>query len=441
MDRPLEMPKEKAVARQRSRGWIPWVIFLLVVAAVGAYFWQRPQSGHGPSAYGQRSAQPMSIQAATVQKGDIDVTLDALGTVTSLATVTVKSQISGQLLQVDFKEGQDVRKGDLLAQIDPRPYQAALAQAQGQLARDQALLQGAEVDLKRYQGLAAQNAVPRQTLDTQTALVAQYQGTIEADKAAVQAANVNLGYCRILAPVDGRAGLRQVDQGNYVTPGDASGIVVITQIQPISVLFTVPEDELQQIARRLRQGAVLPVTALDRTAADKLASGTLETFDSQIDPATGTIKLRASFANADRILYPNQFVNVELTVDRHMDVAVAPVAAIQRGVPGTFVYLVNADSTVSVRKVTLGVTNGERVEIVSGLDPGDRVVVDGADKLRDGAKVNLRQDDQATPSAAPQAQPRPDESRPDAAARNGQRNGAHRRSQNGARQGGQQGGQ
>jgi multidrug efflux system membrane fusion protein len=404
MDQNVEIPKEKVAVRQRSRGgWIGWVIFFLIVAAAGAYLYQRPQAT-APQTGNRRNAQPMSVGTAAVEKGTINVTIDALGTVTSLATVTVKSQISGPLIQVNFKEGQDVKKDDLLAQIDPRPYQAALAQAQAQLDRDQALLKGAQVDLARYQGLATQNAVPRQTLDTQVALVAQDEATVSIDKALIQAATVNLGYCRILAPVDGRAGLRQVDEGNYVTPGDANGIVVITQIQPISVIFTVPEDQLQAIAQRMQQGATLPTTAMDRTGKNKLADGQLETFDSQIDSSTGTIKLRAAFANETRNLFPNQFVNIELLVDQHKDVAIAPTAAVQRGVPGTFVYLVDADNTVSVRKITLGVTNGERIEVLSGLNPGDRVVVDGADKLRDGAKINLQQDGQPATSAQPPAQ-------------------------------------
>jgi multidrug efflux system membrane fusion protein len=330
----------------------------------------------------------VAVEAAG--KGDIGINLNALGTVTSLATVTVRTQISGYLIKIDFKEGQEVKKGDLLAEIDPRPYEAALAQASGNLTRDQALLKGAKVDLTRYQGLAAQNAVPHQTLDTQVALVAQYQGTVEADTAAVKAAQVNLQYCHIVSPIDGRVGLRQVDQGNYVTPGDTNGLVVITQLDPISVLFTVPEDNLQAIAKRLQAGASLPTTAFDRSDSHKIADGALQTFDSQIDPTTGTIKLRALFPNPARTLYPNQFVNVRLLVDVHGNVVVMPTAGVQRGVPGTFVYLVNPDSTVSVRKVSLGVTDGERVEVLSGLSPGDRVVIDGADKLRDGAKVAVR---------------------------------------------------
>lgn len=394
MDQQLEMPLRTIVAPRHSRGWIPWLIFIAIVAATGAYLYQRPHvEARQPG--GRRNAQPTTIGAAAIERGTIDVTLDALGTVTSLSTVTVKPQVTGPLVQVNFKEGQDVKKGDLLAQIDPSPYQAALAQAQGQLVRDQAMLKDAQLDLVRDQKLVAQGTATPQTLDAQVALVAQDQGSVQVDQAMIQTATLNVGYCRILSPVDGRAGLRQVDEGNYVTPGDANGIVIITQVQPISVLFTVPEDELPAISQRMQQGATLPTTAFDRAGNKKLAAGQLETFDSQIDPSTGTIKLRAGFTNEARVLYPNQFVNVTLLVDEHKDVALAPIAAIQRGLPGTFVYLVNPDSTVSVRKVTLGVTNGEHVEILSGLNPGDRVVVDGADKLRDGAHINLQQDGEA----------------------------------------------
>jgi multidrug efflux system membrane fusion protein len=284
-------------------------------------------------------------------------------------------------------------------------------------------LKGAQVDLARYQGLAAQNAVPRQTLDTQIALVAQYQGTIEADTAAVKSAQVNLQYCHILSPLDGRVGLRQVDQGNYVTPGDTNGIVVITQLKPISVLFTVPEDNLQAISKRMQSGAVLTATAFDRGGAKKIADGALLTFDSQIDPTTGTIKLRAQFPNETEALYPNQFVNIRLLLDTHKDVTTMPTAGVQRGVPGTFVYLVNADDTVSVRKIDLGVTDGDHVEVRSGLQPGDKIVVDGADKLRDGAKINVRAE--ASDANAPAA---------GGAAPGGEKTGRKRRSEGGQKQ-------
>jgi multidrug efflux system membrane fusion protein len=368
----------------------------LLLLIAGIVWWSR-QATAPQQSNGGRNAAPMSIVPEVVGKGDIGINLNALGTVTSLATVTVRTQISGYLIKIDFTEGDEVKKGDLLAEIDSRPYEATLAQAKGQLARDEAMLKGAQVDLTRYQGLAAQNAVPRQTLDTQIALVAQDQGTVEADKASVKSAEVNLQYCRILSPLDGRVGLRQVDQGNYVTPGDANGLVVITQLQPISVLFTVPEDNLQAIAKRLQSGAVLPATAYDRSGATKIAEGTLQTFDSQIDQTTGTIKLRAQFSNENRGLYPNQFVNIRLLLDTHKDVTTMPTSGIQRGVPGTFVYLINADNTVSVRPVQLGVTDGERVEVVSGLAPGERIVIDGADKLRDGAKINVRSEADAAP--------------------------------------------
>ena len=392
-------PSQTATPRSRRRFVLTSILILLLLA--GVVWWNRQGSAPQPANSG-RNAAPMSIVPEVVSKGDIGININALGTVSSLATVTIRSQISGQLVRVAFKEGDEVKKGDLLAEIDSRPYEATLAQAKGQLARDEALLKGAQVDLTRYQGLAAQNAVPRQTLDTQTALVAQDQGTVEADRATVRSAEVNLQYCRIISPLDGRVGLRLVDQGNYVTPGDVNGLVVITQLQPISVLFTVPEDNLQAIAKRIQAGAVLPATAYDRSGASKIADGTLQTFDSQIDQTTGTIKLRAQFTNDTRVLYPNQFVNIRLLLDTHKDVTTISTAGVQRGVPGTFVYLVNADSTVSVRPIQLGATEGDHVEILSGLTPGDRIVIDGADKLRDGAKINVRSEADPAKSADPQ---------------------------------------
>src|ERR1700722_3895454 len=424
MNQPIKSLKEAApvepsqTTQPRSRRRVALISVLVLLVLGGVVWWSR-QGGAPQQAAGGRNAPPMSMVPETVGKGDIGINLNGLGTVTSLATVTVRTQISGYLLKVDFTEGQDVKKGDLLAQIDPRPYEATLAQVKGQLARDEALLKGAQVDLTRYQGLAAQNAVPHQTLDTQVALVAQDQGTVEADRGTVKSAEVNLQYCRILSPLDGRVGLRQVDQGKYVTPGDARGLVVITQLQPISVLFTLPEDNLRAISKRLQGGAVLPGTAYDRSGANKIADGTLQTFDSQIDPTTGTIKLRAQFPNEARTLYPNQFVNVRLLLDTHKDVTTMSTAGIQRGVPGTFVYLINADSTVAVRPVKLGVTDGDRVEILSGLAPGDRVVIDGADKRRDGAKIVVRAETGAattpatTPAAAPDSKSGGKKRRPD----------------------------
>ena len=392
-------PSQTATSRSRRRFVLTSILILLLLA--GVVWWNR-QGSAPQQANSGRNAAPMSIVPELVGKGDIGININALGTVSSLATVTIRSQISGQLVRVAFKEGDEVKKGDLLAEIDSRPYEATLAQAKGQLARDEALLKGAQVDLARYQGLAAQNAVPRQTLDTQTALVAQDQGTVEADRATVRSAEVNLQYCRIISPLDGRVGLRLVDQGNYVTPGDVNGLVVITQLQPISVLFTVPEDNLQAIAKRIQTGAVLPAAAYDRSGASKIADGTLQTFDSQIDQTTGTIKLRAQFTNDTRVLYPNQFVNIRLLLDTHKDVTTISTAGVQRGVPGTFVYLVNADSTVSVRPIQLGATEGDHVEVLSGLTPGDRIVIDGADKLRDGAKINVRSEADPAKSADPQ---------------------------------------
>ncbi|MGO4172833.1 MdtA/MuxA family multidrug efflux RND transporter periplasmic adaptor subunit [Bosea sp. TAF32] len=390
--------RSPAVSRKSRAGLPGLVLIALVAAGLGLWWWVRP-GGEKPAG-SNRSVPAMSIVSAQATQGDIAINLDALGTVTALATVTIRSQIAGKLLAVDFEEGQDLRKGDLLAEIDSRPYEAALAQAKGQLARDEALLSGARVDLQRYRSLSAQNAVPHQTLDTQVALVAQYEGTVAADHAQVTAAEVNLQYCRIVSPIDGRAGLRQVDAGNYVTAGDASGIVVITQLEPISVLFTLPEDNLQAIAARLRAGATLPVQAFNRGGTTKLADGSLKTFDSQIDPTTGTIKLRATFGNGERSLYPNQFVNIRLLLDTRRGVTQIPSAGVQRGVPGTFVYIVNPNDTVSVRKVELGVTDGDHVEILSGLKPGDAVVIDGADKLREGARISVRAPPDATPPQA-----------------------------------------
>jgi len=317
------------------------------------------------------------------------VILTALGTVTPLAIVTVKTQISGQLVEVAFKEGQFVNKGDFLAQIDPRPYQVALAQAQAQLAKDEAVLKNSQVDLQRYRTLVAQNSLARQTLDTQAATVQQNLATVQADQAQIDTQKLNLTYCRIVSPISGRVGLRQVDPGNYVQTSDASGIVVITQMEPLSVIFTLPEDNLQTVLRRTRSGAALQATAFDRTGTNKLDTGRLETIDNQIDTSTGTVKLRAVFENHEQNLFPNQFVNIQLLVETMQGAVLIPVSAVQRGAPGTFVYVVKEDSTVAATPVTLGPGQAARVAVTKGLEAGQVIVTDGADRLKDGAKVTL----------------------------------------------------
>jgi multidrug efflux system membrane fusion protein len=337
---------------------------------------------------------PVAVTVATVVDGDIQLRIPARGTVTPLATVTVRTQVSGLLQKIAFTEGQIVRAGDFLAQIDPRPYEAALLQAKGGLERDRALLADAKLDLTRYENLVKEDSIAVQQLDTQRALVEQYAGTIDADQGQVNTATVNLMYTHIVSPVTGRVGLRQVDQGNYVTPGDANGIVVINQLQPITVLFSIPEDNIAKLMRRLHAGAVLTVEAYDRTDSTKLAVGRLLTADNTIDTTTGTVKLRAQFDNRDGLLYPNQFVNIELLEDLLPHQLIIPSAAVHRGAPKgvvtSFVYVVaRGAKTVSVRPVTLGVTDGDRVAVGSGLAAGEIVVTEGGDRLRDGAAIEL----------------------------------------------------
>ncbi|HZX81931.1 MAG TPA: efflux RND transporter periplasmic adaptor subunit, partial [Reyranella sp.] len=324
---------------------------------------------------------PTPVGVATAAKGEVPVVIRALGTVAPLHTVNVKTQITGQLLKVDFKEGQMVKQGDLLALVDPRPYDVALQQAIGQQQRDEALLKNAQTDLERYRKLVAQDSIARQQLDTQQSLVRQYEAALVIDQATVDAAKLNVAYTKIVAPLTGRIGLRTVDPGNFVSMSDATSICIIIQIQPISVLFTIPEDTLPQVRDRLKAGAKLEVRVLDRAQKNELGIGTLDTHDNLIDMTTGTVKLRAVFDNKDDTLFPNQFVNVRLLVDTVKDATVVPVAAIQRGQPGTFVYLVKADDTVEIRVVELGATDGEKVQIAKGLQPGDQVVIDGTDRL------------------------------------------------------------
>ncbi|MEI9928974.1 MAG: MdtA/MuxA family multidrug efflux RND transporter periplasmic adaptor subunit [Rhizomicrobium sp.] len=330
---------------------------------------------------------PSPVGASAVQKGDVAITLNALGTVTPLATVTVRPQVNGQINRFNFQEGQMVKAGDVLAEIDPRPYRAAYDQAVGQAERDKATLANAQVDLKRDQALYAQKAVSQQVLATQEALVRSTAATVKADEAAVESAAINLGYTKITSPVAGRVGLRQVDIGNLVQAGQTNGIVVVTQIQPISVLFSLPEDNISDIMARVNQGAILSVEAYDRGQTAKLATGKLSTVDNVIDPTTGTVKMRAMFDNPNGELFPQQFVNVRLLVNTLHDQTWVPASAIERGSQGSYVYVVQPDNTVAMRTVALGPQDGDKVAITKGLNPGESVVTDGADRLRDGAEV------------------------------------------------------
>jgi membrane fusion protein, multidrug efflux system len=387
---PAPLSRQTRVARRsRLRAGIIWLILLAAAAGIGWYLWTHhhaaPSGGQGRA--GQAPPQP--VGAATIAKGDVRIMLNELGTVTSLDTVTVLTQISGQLTEVAYKEGQVVKKGDFLVQIDPRPFQAALEQAQGALAHDQGLLDQAKADLQRFVTLGRQDSIAQQQLDDQRYLVQQVTGTVLTDQGTVDNAKLNLAYCHIVSPIDGQVGLRMVDAGNYVQTSSTSGLVVIAQMQPISVLFSVPEDNLPDIIQRVRAGATLTVEAYDRANSRLLATGQLATLDNQIDTTTGTLKLRALFANPDELLYPNQFVNARLLVNTMQNTTRVPVPAVQRGEPGTYVYVINANNTVSVRPVKLGPTDGGFTAVMSGLQPGEKVVTDGTDRLRDGALVTV----------------------------------------------------
>lgn len=374
-----------------------------------AFLDDKPQTKQAakPKVKEKKKKPPIPVVAAAATTGDIEIHLGALGTVSPLHAVTVRTRIDSQLVTVHFREGQMVRQGQLLAQIDRRPFEVQLAQAQAQMARDRALLANARLDLERYRVLLEQDSVAKQTLDTQQALVQQYEGMIAANQAAIDNARLQLVYCDIVSPVSGRAGLRHVDPGNMVRSGDPNGIVTVTQLDPISVVFSIPEDRLPVVMQKVRMGERLRVDAYDRSGRERIATGSLVTVDNQIDPTTGTVKLKAVFPNAGHRLFPNQFVNVRMLVDVQRGATLIQDAAVQRGSKGTFVYAVKPDQTVDLRPVSLGAGQDGRVAVIDGLKPDELVVIDGADRLREGADVELVKSREAQPMRKGLPEPKP----------------------------------
>jgi multidrug efflux system membrane fusion protein len=386
------MPESIGFAGQLKR----WLLGLFVacVLAVGGYALLTKSDETQLRAAGQgqnpQAVRTVPVVTAAAKTGDIGVYLNGLGSVIPLNTVTVRSRVDGQLMRVLFKEGQVVRTGDLLAEIDPRPFEVQLTQAEGQMARDRSQLKNAQLDLRRYRDLLQQGYIPKQQLDTQEAMVRQLEGMVQTDQGQIDNAKLQLTYSRITSPLNGRIGLRLVDQGNLVRANDVNGLLVITQLQPITVVFTIAEDSLPAVLDKLKTGEHLTVEAFDREQKKKLATGTLLTVDNQIDPNTGTVRLKAVFPNDDNELFPNQFVNARLLLDVKRGTTLVPSAALQRGPKGTFVYVVKEDQTVGVRPVTVGVAHGEEASIDQGLSPDELVVVDGTEKLREGSKVDVR---------------------------------------------------
>ena len=394
--RPTNAPPEQSpksafeIGTEKRHHWWIWVVLAVLILA--AAYWMYHQHQAALQAAQARAAQQnraVPVATTTVRTGDIGVYEEGLGIVTPLATVTVTSRVQGEIVEIHYREGQMVRKGDPLIDIDPRPYQAQLDQAQGQLAHDEALLAQARIDLDRYQAAFSRNAIAQQQVYDQEQAVKQYEGTVKNDQGVVDNAKVNLVYCHITSPIDGRVGLRLVDIGNMVQANSTTGLVVVAQLQPITVIFSIAEDFLPQIQQQLRQGHKLVVYALERTDETQIAAGTLLTIDNQIDTTTGTVKLRAVFPNTDGSLFPNQFVNAKLLVNTLQGVNVAPAAAIQRNAQGAFVYVVKPDQTASMQNVTVGTADGDTTQ-VTGVDAGQVIVINGFDKLQDGIKVTVR---------------------------------------------------
>ncbi|WP_342245168.1 MdtA/MuxA family multidrug efflux RND transporter periplasmic adaptor subunit [Pseudomonas sp. OTU5201] len=396
---------DKTPKSRSLRHWLTIAFALLALLVLIWWLW--PETAAKPSGEGGRGGPgrpgfgafsgPVPVRVATITQGDFPVYLKALGTVTALNTVNVRGRVDGELVKLPFEEGQQVKAGDLLAVIDPRPYQVALQQAEGTLAQNRAQMKNAEIDLARYKGLYAEDSIAKQTLDTQEALVAQYRGTIKTNEAAVAEAKLNLGFTQVRAPIAGRLGLRQVDIGNLVTSGDTTPLVVITQTKPISVAFTLPEGQLPAVVGPFRAGRSLVVEAWDRGDKVKQAEGVLQSLDNQIDTTTGTLKLKARFANEDEALFPNQFVNIRLRAELLQQAVLIPSAAVQFGSQGTFAYVMDGEKKVKVRKLEIGPDDGERTVVKSGLQPGERVVLEGTDRLRDGSDVEVVHDAEEVP--------------------------------------------